>query len=408
MQRTSWDFLLLSVVLCILTGLALFFYTRYLLDEELEEQLESRTAFVIAELEEGRQVTSIPPLMEIGTSDRRLEKSFRDTMLYDPFENEPELFRELTSTVELDEKIYHVIVRSHVIESDDVLEPIVASFISILAGAFFVLFFLNKKRNRKLWEPFFGSLTRLKSFSLQSDEPLIFPESNIQEFQELNQELVEITNKLKVDYRNLKQFTADMSHETQTPLAIIQAKVENIINQNDINSTQYGELTAIQKEIKRLSQLNANLILLAKIDNHQFPEQEPINLTRLLKEKIENFSTLTSQEFQLSVKKRPKSLMMNANLAHALLNNLLTNAVKYGDGDKPIFIHILHNELAIGNYGKKTLRNPEKLFDRFYKEGKHPKSNGFGLSIVKKICDHYGFDASYIFKENHHVFKVIF
>ncbi len=407
LQKTSKDFLVLFGALFAVTVLALFLYTRYLTDDETEDELLSELYFVEAELKKGNIVHSIPPILEVKSNKSTTPLTIKDTLMRDLREDELELFKELSKNTVINGKYYRITVRSPMIESEDMLGALTVSFFSVMAAAFFILFFVNKNRNRRLWKPFFQSLDQLKSFDLESDKPLTFTESSIDEFRELNRELAEVTSKLSSDYRNLKQFVADVSHETQTPLAIIQAKIENIINQNSINESQFEELTSVQKEIKRLSQLNSNLILLAKIDNKQFPKTEEIDFENLLEEKVAHFSSLTDKSMVLTSKESPK-VAMNPLLAHVLLDNLFTNAIKYGHGDMPILIDLSTKEFTIKNYGKTPLVNPHKVFKRFYKEGKHPRSTGLGLSLVKKICLYYGFKVDYLFRENHHTFKISF
>ena len=406
LRRASQEFLFLSVISFLVTTIALFVYTKHLLDAEYEEELESRVSFIATSLRKDHQEITIKPILEVSPVNNHTHRVFKDTIIYDSRQNEHELFNELTKSVDVNGKIYKITVRTLVIESEDILEAIVISFLTILAVVFFILFFVNKNRNKRLWEPFFNSLAQLKTFSLESEQPLDFTLSNILEFHELNEQLSEITDKLRADYRNLKQFTTDMAHEIQTPLAIIQAKVDNLISQNEINDIQFEELTAIQKEIKRLAHLSNNLSLLTKIDNHQFPDTTKVDITAQITEKMEHFHGLTNQEFKWSGD-NGFEVDVNPHLADILLNNLLTNAMKYGDRH-PIYIETASPSLIIRNSGKNPIGHPEKIFDRFYKEGKHPKSTGLGLSIVKKICDYYGFVVCYRFESNQHIFQVKF
>ena len=55
-----------------------------------------------------------------------------------------------------------------------------------------------------------------------------------------------------------------------------------------------------------------------------------------------------------------------------------------------------------------AIKNPEKLFLRFYRESYAKQSTGLGLAIVKKICDLYGFKISYDFEHNNHLFSIDF
>ena len=91
---------------------------------------------------------------------------------------------------------------------------------------------MSRKSTGLIWRPFFDNLKKIKEFSIQSNDPINLEETDIEEFSELNDEIKILTNKVIGDYQNLKQFTEDVSHEIQTPLAIIQAKIGNLFDEN--------------------------------------------------------------------------------------------------------------------------------------------------------------------------------
>ncbi len=399
----------MSSALLLLTAAALFIYTKNLLDNAIEEELYSQVAFIEQNIEQGKAPKTIQPILSIKQITDIRPTQVRDTMIYDPRQDEVELFRELSKSTKTVNGVYEIKVRVLVVESEDIFMGIAISFLSILAIAFLILFFINKSRNEKLWYPFFSSLNKLKNFSFDTKEPIVFELSKIQEFNDLNNGLNELVTKIRSDYNNLKQFTEDVSHEAQTPLAIIQAKIENIINENDISDKQYEELSSIQEDIKRLTQLNQRLILLAKIDNDQFANPKAINLNQFISGRVKDFQGISKNTFQIEVTE-DAHVKMDPYLAEVLFNNLLGNAIKYSQPESEI--HIKANTLMfrVSNIGATLIDNPEKIFERFYKEGATKKATGLGLSIVNKICKYYSFTPSYRFLESEqlHSFQIDF
>ena len=99
-------------------------------------------------------------------------------------------------------------------------------------------------------------MDQIKTFSVaQQSQSIRVSESDVIEFSELQNQILMLTSKVRIDYENLKQFTENVSHEIQTPLAIIQAKIDNIINDSDITEHQFEQIASIQKHIQRLKQL---------------------------------------------------------------------------------------------------------------------------------------------------------
>jgi hypothetical protein len=403
-KKTSKTFLLTGFVLAFLSSVVLYFYTKHLLKNEVEEALYSTEARVTDALKEQQTVYSLSPVTEIKIVNTLKNKVLKDTIIYDPSQDEMELFRELSTFKNINGTNYQITVRNLVVESDNFLFANALSNSIIFILAFLFLFYFNTKRNLKLWNPFFMNLEQMKRFSLTSKEPLKLVESDVLEFSELKNEIILLTNKVKTDYENLKQFTENISHETQTPLAIIQAKIDNLINKYKINDKQFSQVTSIQKEIQRLKQLNKKITILTKIDNNQFRNIENIYLTVLINEKIESFKEM---QF-INLFHTTESALMDSFLAEILINNSISNAIKHSEKESKITILTNVSKLTISNFGEKALINPENLFVRFYKESNDLKSTGLGLAIVKKICDFYGFKLSYQHKEQKHFFPVTF
>lgn len=406
-KKTSKTFLFTGLFLIVLSSIVLYFYTRNLLQNEVEEVLYSTEARVVHALENNENIYSLPPVTEVKKI-RLLKKTFlKDTIIYDPSQDEMELFRELSTFKKINGKKYQITVRNLVVETENILVAIVVSYLIIFSLVFMFLFYFNTKRNLTIWKPFFMNLEQMKNFSLTSKEPIHLVESDILEFSELKSEIETLTGKVKRDYENLKQFTEDVSHEIQTPLAIIQAKIDTIINENTINEKQFNQITSIQKDIQRLKQLNKKITILTKIDNNQFISTSSINLTDLINEKINNYKELTSNTIHFTATKN-LIIFMDAFLADILINNLITNALKYSLKNNAVLISVDENSLVISNIGEKAILHPEKLFQRFYRESTKNQSIGLGLAIIKKICDLYHFDVSYQFTKNRHTFSLQF
>nr|WP_245949260.1 HAMP domain-containing sensor histidine kinase [Lutibacter citreus] len=400
-------FLVTGLVLAILSVVLLYFYTKNLLQDEVEEELFSTEARIVSALENGEIEYSLQPVTEVKRVSVLKSLILKDTIIYDPSQDEMELFRELSTFKNINKINYKITVRTLVVESENILIAVVVAYLVVFSLAFLFLYYLNTSRNLKLWNPFFQNLEQMKSFSLLSNKPLNLVESDILEFSELKNEIVTLTEKVKADYETLKQFTENVSHEIQTPLAVIQAKIDNIINGSSISEVQFKQITSIQKDIQRLKSLNKRITLLSKIDNNQFVKLEQINLNSFISNSVENFKELHNSNISFDFN-NDLIVSMDSYLVEILCNNLISNAIKYSTNKDCILIKIKNQTLTISNFGEEPLHNPEKLFLRFYKETNNKQSTGLGLAIVKKICDLYGYKLTYYYKEHKHFFSVKF
>tara|TARA_R110002049_G_scaffold309289_3_gene520286 strand:- start:8693 stop:9901 length:1209 start_codon:yes stop_codon:yes gene_type:complete len=400
-------FLFTGLVFAVLSVVVLYFYTRNLLQSEVEESLFSTEARIHSALKDNPLEYTLPPISEIKKVTTLRSQILKDTLIYDPSQDEMELFRELSTFKNINNQNYKITVRTLVVESENILFAIGIANMVVFVLAFLFLFYFNTAGNLKIWHPFFENLKQMKSFSLQSNQPLKLVDSDVLEFSELKNEIEALTNKVKLDYETLKQFTEDVSHEIQNPLAIIQAKIDNIINDHAINDKQFEQITSVQKDIQRLKMLNKRLALLTKIDNNQFVNTEVVNLNTMVDNIIENFKelgvNLISCHFNAIL-----NVSIDPFLAETLCTNLISNAIKHKGDHGDVLITIDKDILQISNFGNRPMQHPEKMFLRFYKEHKSNQSTGLGLAIVKKICDFYGFDLSYAYKAQKHIFSVEF
>jgi len=407
LKKTSRSFLIYGLIAMILSIVVLFFVTRYIIHDETAEKLSSTVYRIEKLLEDNGNLVNVEPIIFTDRVEELKPEFIKDTLIYDPAEGELEIFKEFTKYKRINEVNYRISARTMVVESEDIIIAILISYVAIFLLVFIMQYFLNRRMTSSVWKPFFNNLNKLKGFSIQSNELIKFDETYILEFTELNDELKVLTDKVVSDYQNLKQFTEDVSHEIQTPLAIIQAKIDNLFDENHISENQYRLLVDISNNTRRLASLNKKLILLTKIENKQFEHSKKINFTNVVINSIKDFEGIS--EISLSYDKLDiLEVHFDDYLARILADNLISNALKYTNVDGDISVSILNRSFIVTNSGDEAVKNPEKLYNRFYKENDSKKSLGLGLAVVKKICDNYSFQISYSFAKGRHVFRIDF
>jgi signal transduction histidine kinase len=258
---------------------------------------------------------------------------------------------------------------------------------------------------RQLWKPFYESLAIMRNFKLGRTKSLSLPPTKVEEFSFMNESLILATQKAEQDYLLLKEFTENASHEMQTPLSIIRSKLDVLIQEKGLSEKQSELTRGAYAAIKRLSRLNHSLLLLAKIENHQFDKEEEIDLKQKVEEKIQQFQELwQSREVTATYSLKESSIKMNPELLEILLNNLFSNASNHNITSGSIAIELYAHHLSINNSGNSGALDEKRLFTRFYKETMNSNSNGLGLSIIKQIAKVSYIKIEYSFQNNLHSF----
>jgi signal transduction histidine kinase len=316
-------------------------------------------------------------------------------------------FQGLVTYFKINGQSYSLTVEANVEESYETIIAItvitIVFFIVLLVG--FIM--LNKRISQKLWKPFYRSLEQIKAFDLNSHTTIEFEESNIAEFEELNLSINKLVNSNVAVFRQQKEFTENASHELQTPLAIIQSKLDLLLQDAPLSPSQSRIMEETNRALSRISRVNKNLLLLARIENQQFLDKQLVNVSQAAQEIIELISDLFRDKIIDSDISPECMLEGNRILIEVMLTNLLMNACRHSATKANIMVLVSASELLVSNQGVEAL-NPDKLFRRFSAASVQTPGSGLGLSIVKEICNRYAWTVGYKFTAMRHVFTVKF
>ena len=261
----------------------------------------------------------------------------------------------------------------------------------------------------KLWRPFNDTLSKLRAFRVEDGKIPTFTETNIEEFAQLNHTLSHILTHSVKSYQVQKQFTENASHELQTPLAIVMGKLDLMLQTRDVTEEQAQLMQDIYHEVKRMSMLNRNLLLLARIENAQYQIVNHIVLAKKIERLMPSLELLTEGiHITTQINDRQAEVQCNEVLAECLINNLIVNAVRHNKPGGKILITVDRDQLSIANTAEGKPLDHEHLFERFYHSIDRQKGNGLGLAIAKSICDYHHWSIQYSFEDHLHVFRVCF
>ena len=343
-------------------------------------------------------------LITYHTTQHKKHKKISQVDLYNTDDKKTETFRQIVFTQQVGDKLYEISVAKPLEGTKLLIRTIAYTTLGILLVIIIVSVILNYILLRRLWQPFYAAMNEMKGFKLGKKTPIL-PVTNIEEFTLMNQSLSQAINSAKDDYRILKEFTENASHETQTPLAIIRSKLDLVIQDEGLSEGQTDALKSAYAAVSRLSKLNQSLLLLTKIENQQFTALETIDLKEKVEEKLQQFHEFwQSNKIMVKASLSAAAIHASPELIDILLNNLLSNAGRHNINGGEITVLLLPGKLEIANTAKLNELDNTKLFGRFYKEEQYSKHNGLGLSIVKQICEQSDLDISYHFNDQQHHF----
>ena len=210
-------------------------------------------------------------------------------------------------------------------------------------------------------------------------------------------------------YEQQKSFTENASHELQTPIALLKSKLDILLQHKDISPEISEILAGIEPPLSRLSRINKNLLVLAKVENRQYSENNPLDVQEYVlsaQSLFEDYINDKKLDVTLAIPANFK-IMANPFLLETLLYNLFSNAIRHTPLSGKIYIELKGQTLSFSNSGKAPL-DTTQLFKRFSRTSKDRVSSGLGLAIIKEVANKYNWSIEYYFDNDLHTFSIRF
>ncbi|MBO0938585.1 HAMP domain-containing histidine kinase [Fibrella sp. HMF5335] len=349
---------------------------------------------------------------ETGPQAATNQPVFTDTVAYDPREREFEPIRRITATLPATTGQYRVTISQPMGEFNEIIQLLSVSVTVTFVVLLGLLLLLNGWLLRRLWQPFYQLTDQLRAYRLDpkpaNGQPVApFADSDVTEFRQLSGALNEMSRNLHSQFMAQRQFTDNAAHEMQTPLTIAGHELDRLLGTEPLSAEQIETIGRAQEGLERLVRLNKSLLLLTRIDSHQFAD-EPVDLSTLIGRLVTVYADFAEHhDLGWAYTETPDVMKrMNPFLAEVLFSNLLQNAVRHSAPYTTVQIRLLPDEFMIQNTAPPLPFAPDQLFERFVKNPAHPESTGLGLSLVQQIAQLYGLKIRYSYADGQHCFSV--
>ena len=211
-------------------------------------------------------------------------------------------------------------------------------------------------------------------------------------------------DRLDVSFRQAVRFSADASHELKTPLTVLRASIEDLLDSPSLSEADRRAVAGLLEQAHRLSSVTDSLLLLSRADAGQLHlDLESTNVCEIIRACADD-ARILAEPREIHIEERLPSALyakVDAGRLTQVLLNLLDNAIKYNldrglvkiaAGAEPAkkFLWI-----TIGNTGQDI--RPEiapQLFERFFREDPQTgvPGHGLGLSLARELARAHGGD----------------
>lgn len=324
---------------------------------------------------------------KLVSPDVKIEPVFSDTVVYSTYKKEHVSYRILTYTQDTPQGNAIITLWQTSMDTDDVASAITISLITFFALYILFSVWWYKWFMRRLWLPFYRILRQLNRVDMTDRNMISINQCNIDEFNELVKVVNRMLTRINDDYTTLQGLTETTSHELQTPLSVIKAKIEMMQQDSNNSKKQSEQIKILEKSVDRLIRLNRFLLTIARINNNQFSAANPVSLKRYIDEFLESYADFIEIKGLVVTQHYDADfvLSLHPQLAEILVSNLLSNAIRYNVKGGSVEIYITCNTLKVVNTYGNTIPSGN-LLARFNKSVGEKDSIGLGLSIVDSIC----------------------
>ena len=229
-------------------------------------------------------------------------------------------------------------------------------------------------------------------------------ESDQSELDRLSQTINSMMARLESSFAGLRRFTADASHELKTPLTVLRADIERVMQSPHLADDQLPAIEEALAETARMSDLVDSLLTLARADEGRFDiHREVIALNELVMDVVETASILGEDAgVRVNVERvDPVSLEGDPVRLRQLFLNLITNAVKYTPREGSVTLSLEdrgdHAAFVVSDTGiGLAAADLPYIFDRFWRvdrarsRGAERGGVGLGLAIAQWIAHAHG------------------
>jgi signal transduction histidine kinase len=219
------------------------------------------------------------------------------------------------------------------------------------------------------------------------------------DFQELDTVLNQMMDRISELFNKERQFIANVSHELLTPIALLKNKFENLLQNDSLDDNAIDKIASSLRTLDMLKKVINNLLLISRIENHQYEANETIDLKELLNNLHEDLKDRMDEKgLTININLQHNfPFIGNKTLIHILLYNLMVNAIKYNCNNGSITISDVFLKekyyLSISDTGIGMNESQvSSIFNRFTRIISDQEGQGLGLAIVDSIAHFHHID----------------
>src|SRR6478735_6911204 len=263
LTRTIRSYFFYSFIILLIAVPLFYFIINRIVSNDIDKELIAQKESIVRNLDRAAPfdlfdlLNALEPDINLTPSTNiHLFDTLYTARVYNPVTKQITRYRFLNSNVIIRGQYYVIQLKNSLVNRDDLIRSIVLvqALLLLLIGMGLVL--INRRLSKEIWNPFYATLEKLRNYRMEQEGKLQFDENNIAEFNDLNRTIEQLTERNYEVYQSQKEFTENASHEMQTPLAVLQTKLELLMQTQPLTAEQAALISTLADTNARLARLN--------------------------------------------------------------------------------------------------------------------------------------------------------
>lgn len=298
------------------------------------------------------------------------------------------------------------------------LTVILVGIIVLLLVLLYQQYYYNLRRNRQLTQ-IHHKLTSIASDTSQEKLLLYTTDKQLKMLLSDINEVLEYNRRISADHKrteqSIRRMLSNISHDLKTPLTVVLGYIERIHLDPDMSTEERADLLQkVQSKANELMVMVQQFFDLAKLESGDQPlPLTRVHLNEICRQSILQFyDVMTSQgiEAEIEIPQEPLYAHGNEGAIDRILDNLISNAIRYGSEGKTLGIRLRDDEhwlyIDVWDRGKGIHEiHQSRVFERMYtledSRNKLYQGSGLGLTITKRLVQNMGGDITLSSKAYH-------
>jgi signal transduction histidine kinase len=254
---------------------------------------------------------------------------------------------------------------------------------------------------RKSMKPLEKFSSTIEKITHKTMNERIAPELQVSEVKNIANSFNAMLDRLQNAFETEKRLVADASHELKTPLSVIKAQCDVLLQDSDTDRKYTQALSRVRASSNSMNRLIEDMLSLARLDSGYLSAADFITVS--LYKCIDNalkFTEFSIAERNIKITRHiPEdiNILGNRDMLTEVFLNIIDNAIKYSKHGSTVEITATHNtdgaEVAVQDTGEGIMeKDLNRIFDRFYRAdtSRNREGTGLGLSIANAIVEIHG------------------